>query len=107
LSSLPADHVEVLLGSTVTALPPGLLTYGATTVTAQEYANVAAADGLSAAASIQSVSAVMLGARASSASAADTAGSADKTAPKPAKTPSSDQAVTVSPDAKYGIPCVY
>jgi anionic cell wall polymer biosynthesis LytR-Cps2A-Psr (LCP) family protein len=100
--SLPAEHVEVLLGSTVTALPPGLLTYGAATVTAQDYASVAAADGLSAAAGTQSVSAAVLGARAS------TASSAGKSAPKPAKTPSGgDQAVTVSPDAKYGIPCVY
>ena len=98
--SLPADHVEVLLGSTVTALPPGLLTYGAATVTAQEYASVAAADGLATAASAQSVSAAVLGARASSAGAADTASAAGKATPKPAKTPSAgDQAVTVSSDA--------
>jgi anionic cell wall polymer biosynthesis LytR-Cps2A-Psr (LCP) family protein len=44
LSSLPAGHVEVLLGSTVTAVPPGLLTFGATTVTAQDYINAARAD---------------------------------------------------------------
>jgi len=101
LSSLPAGHVAVLLGSTVTALPPGLLTYGATTVSAQDYASAAAADGLSTA-STQSVSAAVLGARAS------TASSAGKSAPKPSKTPGGgDDAVTVAPNAKYGIPCVY
>jgi len=50
------------------------------------------------------VSAALFGARAC------TADSAAKTAPKPSKTASAtggDQAVTVAPDAKYGIPCVY
>jgi LCP family protein required for cell wall assembly len=103
LSSLPAGHVEVLLGSTVTAPPPGLVTYGAATVTAQDYASVAASDGLPGAGT-QSVSAALLGARASAVS------SADKSVPKPSKTATAtggDQAVTVAPDAKYGIPCVY
>ena len=46
LSSLPAGHVEVLLGSTVTAVPPGLLTFGAATVTAQDYIGAAQADNI-------------------------------------------------------------
>jgi len=44
LSSLPARHVEVLLGTTVTAVPPGLLTFGAATVTAQDYLTAAQQD---------------------------------------------------------------
>ena len=44
LSSLPAGHVEVLLGTTVTAVPPGLLMFGASTVTAQDYINAAQQD---------------------------------------------------------------
>jgi anionic cell wall polymer biosynthesis LytR-Cps2A-Psr (LCP) family protein len=44
LSSLPAGHVEVLLGSTVSAVPPGLLTFGATTVTSQDYITAAQQD---------------------------------------------------------------
>ncbi|HEY6790776.1 MAG TPA: LCP family protein, partial [Trebonia sp.] len=83
LSSLAAGHVEVLLGSTVTAVPPGLLTYGATTVTAQDYASAAAADGIKVtpapsaspsasgstqSAGTQSVSAALVGAHTSSAS---------------------------------------
>jgi hypothetical protein len=50
------------------------------------------------------VSAAVLGARAS------TASSVHKAAPKLATTASAtggDQSVTVSPDAKFGIPCVY
>ncbi|HEX3964755.1 MAG TPA: LCP family protein [Trebonia sp.] len=79
LSSLAAGHVEVLLGSTVTAVPPGLLTYGAATVTAQDYASAATADGVQVtpapsasastqSASTQSVSAALLGTHTSSAS---------------------------------------
>jgi anionic cell wall polymer biosynthesis LytR-Cps2A-Psr (LCP) family protein len=41
LSSLPADHVEVLLGSQVTAQPPGLEMFGADTVNAADYVSVA------------------------------------------------------------------
>ncbi|HTU75051.1 MAG TPA: LCP family protein [Trebonia sp.] len=70
LSSLPAGHVEVLLGSTVTAPPPGLLTFGASTVTAQDYVATAQQDHIavpanatSAAGGTQSVSATPLGPR--------------------------------------------
>jgi anionic cell wall polymer biosynthesis LytR-Cps2A-Psr (LCP) family protein len=111
LSSLPAGHVEVLLGSTVTALPAGLLTYGASTVTGQDYSTAAAADGLSpavpssaATAGTQSVSAAILGARASGAGAA-----ANKPAPKSSASSAGPESgsVAVGPDAPYGIPCVY
>jgi anionic cell wall polymer biosynthesis LytR-Cps2A-Psr (LCP) family protein len=102
LSSLPAGHVEVLLGSTVTALPAGLLTYGAVTVTAQDYGAAAAADRLPtpSTAGTQSVSATVLGARASHASVA-----AKKPATKSGGTAS--DSVTVAPNAPYGVPCVY
>ena len=71
LSSLPAGHVEVLLGSTVTALPAGLETYGGTTVTAQDFITAAQQDKLpasemppaSATAGTQSVSSALFGAR--------------------------------------------
>jgi anionic cell wall polymer biosynthesis LytR-Cps2A-Psr (LCP) family protein len=111
LSSLPAGHVEVLLGSTVTALPPGLVTYGASTVTAQDYSSAAAADGLPAArlpgaspAGTQSVGATILGARAS-----DAGDAAKKPTSKSGAGSSGTESgsVTVGPNAPYGIPCVY
>jgi hypothetical protein len=79
LASLPAGHVEVLLGSTVTALPAGLVTYGGSTVTAQDFITAAEQDHLSAS-DLPRASA--------------TAG-----------TQSVSEAV--SPNAPYGIPCVY
>ena len=88
LASLPAGHVEVLLGSTVTALPAGLAPSGTPT------------------AGTQSAGTQSAGAQAPGASAADTP------APSPSSTAGADNgaaggAVTVAPDAKYGIPCVY
>ena len=70
LTSLPAGHVEVLLGSTVTALPACLETYGGTTVTAQDFITAAQQDKLpasemppaSATAGTQSVSSALFGA---------------------------------------------
>jgi LCP family protein required for cell wall assembly len=110
LSSLPAGHVEVLLGSAVTAVPPGLLTFGAATVTAQDYISAAQADGMSVAgistaavAGPQSVRATIVGARASAGRAR-----AKKPAPKSSKRAKGAAGdVTVRPNAPYGIPCVY
>jgi anionic cell wall polymer biosynthesis LytR-Cps2A-Psr (LCP) family protein len=109
LPSLPARHVEVLLGSTVTAPSPGLLTYGASTVTAQDYLNAAQADGMSVAghsgssAGPQSAGAAILGARAAAPAATPT-----KPAPKSSKSAAGGTgAVTVAPNARFGIPCVY
>jgi hypothetical protein len=72
LTSLPAGHVEVLLGSQVTALPSGLLPFGAATVTAQDYITAAEQNDLPSAdmppassAGTQSVGGALLGARAS------------------------------------------
>jgi hypothetical protein len=117
LPSLPAGHVEVLLGSTVTALPAGLETFGGTTVTAQDFSAAAQQDNLpaseqppatasgtaSGSAGTQSVSSSLSGARAQAPAAAAT---------KPAAKPSAgtspagdDQAV--APGARFGIPCVY
>ncbi|MCW2931273.1 MAG: transcription regulator, LytR family [Actinomycetia bacterium] len=117
LSSLAAGHVEVLLGSTVTAVPPGLLTYGAATVTAQDYASAASADGIqvtptpSASASTQSVSAALLGTHTSSASGvtatAATAATAAKKSPSASSKSGSaghtSSSVTATPKVEYGI----
>lgn len=111
--------MEVLLGSTVTAPSPGLLTYGASTVTAQDYASAAQADGISvtrppgaapsggSVGGTQSVSSAILGAR----SAISGATSSTPT-PQPSTSTASGGgigagAVTVAPNARYGIPCVY
>ena len=109
LSSLPARHVEVLLGSTVTAPAPGLVTYGASTVTAQDYIDAAKADGLPVdgvstgpTAGTQSAGAVILGTRSAAAGATPT-----KPAAKSTKGGTGAGAVTVAPNAPYGIPCVY
>ena len=112
LASLPAGHVEVLLGSAVTVLPAGLETFGGTTVTAQDFINAAHQNNLpasdlppaSAGTGTQSVSSALVGARPQAPAHPD----ADATA-KPTKSGSSplgdDQAVAAN--ARFGIPCVY
>jgi anionic cell wall polymer biosynthesis LytR-Cps2A-Psr (LCP) family protein len=116
LASLPAGHVEVLLGSTVTALPAGLETYGGSTVTAQDFSAAAQQDNLPASeqppasatasgtAGTQSVSSSLSGARAQA-----PVDPATKPAAKPSASSTSpagdDQAV--APGARFGIPCVY
>ena len=113
-SSVPAGHVEVLLGSRVTALPAGLETFGGTTVSAQDFITAATQDGLPAAemppgstgtstAGAQSVSAAVFGTRPHAVTR-----SATKLAPEPAKSsgPSAGDP-TVPASARYGIPCVY
>jgi anionic cell wall polymer biosynthesis LytR-Cps2A-Psr (LCP) family protein len=112
LPSLPAGHVEVLLGSAVTVLPAGLETFGGSTVTAQDFSAAARQDNLPASeqppasgtAGTQSVSSALAGAR--------TQAPADPATPAAGKpsaastTPASDnQAVPAG--ARFGIPCVY
>jgi hypothetical protein len=53
LSSLPAGHVEVLLGSQVTAQAPGLEMFGADTVDASDYVNSAEQNNQSIPANVQ------------------------------------------------------
>jgi LCP family protein required for cell wall assembly len=89
LTSLAAGHVEVLLGSTVTELPAGLASSSAST------------------ASTQSTGAKVMGAQTSGAST-----TTDSPTPSPSSTAGADNgaaggALTVTPNAKYGIPCVY
>ena len=110
LSSLPAGHVEVLLGQQVIALPPGLATFGATTVTEQDFVTAAQQNNLPASemppatatgttAGTQSVSATEVGVRA--------AAPARQAAPAhPASTPSAAD-VKRPADVPAGIPCVY
>jgi anionic cell wall polymer biosynthesis LytR-Cps2A-Psr (LCP) family protein len=53
LSSLPSGHVEVLLGSQVTAQAPGLEMFGADSVNASDYVSAAQQNGQSVPADIQ------------------------------------------------------
>jgi anionic cell wall polymer biosynthesis LytR-Cps2A-Psr (LCP) family protein len=53
LSSLPAGHVEVLLGSQVTAQAPGLEMFGADSVNASDYVSAAGQNGQSVPANVQ------------------------------------------------------
>ncbi len=110
LSSLPAGHVEVLLGQQVIAMPPGLETFGATTVTEQDFVTAAQQNNLPASelppataagstAGTQSVSATEVGVRAVAA--------VHPAAPAhPASTPSAAD-VKRPADVPAGIPCVY
>ena len=83
LASLPAGQVEVLLGSTVTAVPAGLAASGTAT------------------AGTQSTGAQVIGARSSAAFAA-------ATTPKSSATAGDNgDSSAVPPNARYGIPCVY
>ena len=110
LSSLPAGHVEVLLGQQVIALPPGLETFGATTVTEQDFVTAAQQNNLPASemppataagttAGTQSVSATEVGVRA--------VAQIHPAAPAhPASTPSAAN-VKRPADVPAGVPCVY
>jgi hypothetical protein len=110
LSSLPAGHVEVLLGQQVIALPPGLETFGATTVTEQDFVTAAQQNNLPASempratgtgttAGTQSVSATEVGVHA--------VAPVHPAAPAhPASTPSAAN-VKRPADVPAGIPCVY
>jgi len=115
LPSVPAGHVEVLLGSGVTVLPAGLETFGGTTVSAQDFITAAEQDSLPAAemppastgtataTGTQAVNAVLFGARSQ-----EPAGSETKLAPNPTKSGSPSAGdLTVPASARYGIPCVY
>ena len=112
LASLPAGHVEVLLGSTVTALPAGLETYGGTTVTAQDFITAAQQDKLpasemppaSAAAGTQSVSSALVGARPQ---APAHPAAKPKAKPSASGTSSAGDSQAVPANARFGIPCVY
>jgi anionic cell wall polymer biosynthesis LytR-Cps2A-Psr (LCP) family protein len=55
LASLPAGHVEVLLGSQVTAQAPGLEMFGADSVNASDYVTAAGQNDQSVPASVQAV----------------------------------------------------
>jgi hypothetical protein len=90
LSSLPADHVEVLIGSAVSAVPTGISPTSAATAGTQS-------------AGTQSTGAQVIG---------------EQTATGPTATPTptssagqgssgTSGSVTVAPNAPYGVPCVY
>ena len=110
LPSLPAGHVEVLLGQQVIAPPPGLETFGATTVTEADFVTAAQQNNLPASeqppataagatAGTQSVSATEVGVR--------PVALVHPAAPAhPASTPSAAN-VPRPADAPVGVPCVY
>ncbi|MCW2891148.1 MAG: transcription regulator, LytR family [Actinomycetia bacterium] len=85
LSTLPADHVEVLIGSTVTTVPAGITPTSAAT------------------AGPQSTGAQVIGSRTAT---------GPTTTPTPTSTAGTGSSgtggsVTVAPNAPYGVPCVY
>jgi anionic cell wall polymer biosynthesis LytR-Cps2A-Psr (LCP) family protein len=111
LSSLPAGHVEVLLGSQVTALPPGLEEFGAASVSASDYVSAADQDNLPAAdmppgSATQSVSAALEGTH-SSAASAPAKNPASKSSKSGTTSGSGADSGAVGSNAPYGIPCVY
>ena len=88
VNSLPAGHVEVLLGSTTTMVPSGLTSSAAPTQgTADTGAQVE-------------------GAHAADGPNVTSAPSPTATATNPADSNAAGS-VTVMPNAKFGIPCVY
>jgi len=88
LDSLPTGHVEVLLGSTTTMVPSGLTPSAAPTQGTQDTG--AQVEGAHAAAGPKATSSPSPTATATNAADSNAAGS-----------------VTVEPNAKFGIPCVY
>ena len=88
LNSLPTGHVEVLLGSTTTMVPSGLMPTAAPTQGTQDK------------------SAQVEGARAAAGATATASPSPTATATNAADS-NAVGSVTVTPSAKFGIPCVY
>ena len=122
LSSLPAGRVEVLLGQQVTVPPVGLESFGATTVTEQDFVTAAQQNKLPTSemprataagttAATQSVSATEIGVRAAaparSAASAQSATSAQSAASASTATTSSSYNGPRPSDVPAGIPCVY
>ena len=88
LDSLPAGHVEVLLGSTTTMVPSGLTPSAAPTQGTAD------------------TSAQIEGARAADGPKVTSSPSPTATATNPTDS-NAASSVTVAPNAKFGIPCVY
>jgi LCP family protein required for cell wall assembly len=91
LSTLPADQVEVLIGSTVTAVPAGIAPTSTATAATQSTG-------------VQVISAQVTGGQQAAAGPSAT--------PAPSSTAGAGSSgtggtVTVAPNAPYGIPCVY
>ena len=88
VNSLPAGHVEVLLGSTTTMVPSGLTPSAAPTQGTAD------------------TSAQIEGARAADGPKVTSSPSPTATATNPTDS-NAASSVTVAPNAKFGIPCVY
>jgi hypothetical protein len=96
LSGLPAGHVEVLIGSTVTAVPAGIAPTSTATAGTQTTGT-------------QSTDAQVIGAQVAG---GQQAAAGPSTTPTPSSTAGAGSSgtggsVTVAPNAPYGIPCVY
>jgi anionic cell wall polymer biosynthesis LytR-Cps2A-Psr (LCP) family protein len=96
LGSLPAGHVEVLIGSTVTAVPAGIAATSTATAGTQTTGT-------------QSTDAQVIGVQVTG---GQQAAAGPSTTPTPsstagASTSGTGGSVTVAPNAPYGIPCVY
>jgi anionic cell wall polymer biosynthesis LytR-Cps2A-Psr (LCP) family protein len=126
LSSLPAGHVEVLLGQQVISLPAGLETFGASTVTEQEFVAAGQQDNLPASelpptgtagrtAATQSVSATEIGGPAAASAQPTASGQSElaqltavmQLAASAGTTTSSSYNGPRPADVPAGIPCVY
>lgn len=90
LGTLPAGHVEVLIGSTTTAVPTGITSSAAASTTATQ--------------GTQSAGAQVIGAEVASAAAL---ASSSSPASSGGGSGSGNGVVKVAPSAPYGIPCVY
>jgi anionic cell wall polymer biosynthesis LytR-Cps2A-Psr (LCP) family protein len=116
LSALPAGHVEVLLGSQVTAQAPGLELFGADSVNASDYVNAAAQNNQSVPANVQAAAKVgsesdvpAYSQKLSAPSASASSGSSSK-AQKKSSSPSSKEkkkatsgSSTSNPNPLYGL----
>jgi anionic cell wall polymer biosynthesis LytR-Cps2A-Psr (LCP) family protein len=101
LSGLPAGHVEVLIGSTVTAVPAGIAPTSTATAATQTTGTQTTGT--------QSTGAQVIGAQVAG---GQQAAAAPSTTPTPSSTAGAGSSgtggsVTVAPNAPYGIPCVY
>jgi hypothetical protein len=108
LSSLPAGHVEVLLGSQATAQAPGLEMLGADSVNASDYVNAAAQNNQSVPANVQAAAKAgsesdvpAYSQKLSTPSASASPGASSKPHKKPAKKKAASS--TSNPNPLYGL----
>jgi LCP family protein required for cell wall assembly len=113
LAAVPDGHVQVLLGSTVTEVPAGIVASASspsstgTSGTGTATSSTATSSTGTASAGAQAVGAQLIGGHAAASPSASPSSSPSPSATSSLGSSGTGGTVTVAPNAPYGIPCVY